>query len=216
MDRRRRHRTPGGLTVGSGSVHRDGRLAEEQLAAAATAMGRLLDVLSPIHPADREAIFRRASTPWNHTPGARRPTGADMSAVVRALMAAADAAEASSSNVFRRDGQVWTLTFRGRTVRLPDGKGLRNLHCLLSHPGTDIHVANLLDLQNAGAARPSCPPRLHHNAERARKAVYERIRDTIRRLDGRHPELAQHLRMTVTTGTCCRYDAKRSVTWTLG
>ncbi|MEU8192252.1 AAA family ATPase [Microbispora amethystogenes] len=45
---------------------------------------------------------------------------------------------------FRRDGAVWTLTFADRTVRLPDAKGLRDLHRLLSHPGADLPAVLLL------------------------------------------------------------------------
>ncbi|MFC7305816.1 ATP-binding protein, partial [Streptomyces monticola] len=47
--------------------------------------------------------------------------------------------------------------------------------------------------------------RLGDEAERARKAVTARIRDTIRRLDSRHPELAAHLRESVSTGLTCAY-----------
>ncbi|WP_328708266.1 AAA family ATPase [Microbispora hainanensis] len=46
---------------------------------------------------------------------------------------------------FRRDGAVWTLGFGGHTVRLPDAKGLRDLHLLLSHPGADLPAVRLLD-----------------------------------------------------------------------
>ncbi|MEV4454651.1 AAA family ATPase [Microbispora sp. NPDC049633] len=46
---------------------------------------------------------------------------------------------------FRRDGAVWTLGFGGHTVHLPDAKGLRDLHCLLNHPGADLPAVRLLD-----------------------------------------------------------------------
>lgn len=45
----------------------------------------------------------------------------------------------------------------------------------------------------------------NHPAERARKAVGARIRDTIRRLDPVLPELAAHLQRTIVTGAYCRY-----------
>ncbi|WP_285781679.1 AAA family ATPase [Microbispora sp. NBRC 16548] len=45
---------------------------------------------------------------------------------------------------FRRDGAVWTLGFGGHTVHLPDAKGLRDLHCLLHHPGADLPAVRLL------------------------------------------------------------------------
>lgn len=42
-----------------------------------------------------------------------------------------------------------------------------------------------------------------------------RIRDTLRRLDDRHPQLAEHLRATVSTGAACRYAPCNGVTWRL-
>ncbi|GIJ33223.1 AAA ATPase domain-containing protein [Micromonospora sediminimaris] len=57
--------------------------------------------------------------------------------------------------------------------------------------------------------------RLGDEAERARKTVTARIRDTLRRLDQRHPPLATHLRATVSTGTACRYLPPTPVPWHL-
>lgn len=45
----------------------------------------------------------------------------------------------------------------------------------------------------------------NHPAERARKAVAGRIRDTIRKLEPVLPELAAHLQRTIVTGNYCRY-----------
>ena len=55
--------------------------------------------------------------------------------------------------------------------------------------------------------------RLGDEAERARKTVTARIRDTLRKLDTRHPPLAAHLRATVTTGTTCAYNPEERLTW---
>jgi hypothetical protein len=46
--------------------------------------------------------------------------------------------------VFRRDGDVWTLTFDGVSVHLPDSKGLRDLATLLGAPGEQVHAVRLL------------------------------------------------------------------------
>lgn len=59
------------------------------------------------------------------------------------------------------------------------------------------------------------PRRLGDQAERARKAVTGRIRDTLRKLEDTHPELAEHLRASVSTGSSCRYDPVEPVFWTL-
>lgn len=61
------------------------------------------------------------------------------------------------------------------------------------------------------------PRRLGDEAERARKAVTARIRDTLRKLDALHPALAEHLRASVSTGASCRYTPNPGddVTWRL-
>jgi hypothetical protein len=46
---------------------------------------------------------------------------------------------------FRRDGAVWRLGYGGTVVHLPDAKGLRDLHQLLSRPGAEIPAVELLD-----------------------------------------------------------------------
>jgi hypothetical protein len=45
--------------------------------------------------------------------------------------------------------------------------------------------------------------------------VTARVRDSMRRLDKRHPELVHHLRATISTGLTCRYQLAGDVTWTL-
>ncbi|TWP50605.1 AAA family ATPase [Lentzea tibetensis] len=55
--------------------------------------------------------------------------------------------------------------------------------------------------------------RLGDATERTRKAVTERIRNSLRRLDDRHPALAEHLRQCVSTGSTCRYDPPGPVRW---
>ena len=56
---------------------------------------------------------------------------------------------------------------------------------------------------------------LGDQAERARKAVTARIRDSVRRIDAAHPVLGAHLRASVTTGTRCSYSPQTPVTWQL-
>jgi hypothetical protein len=178
---------------------------------------------------------------------------------------------------FRRDGAVWRLAFAGQAVHVPDAKGLRDLHALLSQPYVDIPAVQLLDpaagpelsvarslagdpvlddeartryrarladldaeLDRAGrrgdAERGAAleqereallaelrraiglggrARRLGDEAERARKAVTNRIRDTLRKLSERHPALAEHLRETVSTGSTCRYAPAEAVRWRL-
>jgi predicted ATPase len=50
-------------------------------------------------------------------------------------------------------------------------------------------------------------------AERARSAVTQRVRATIKRLDAAHPRLGRHLRASIRTGTFCAYDPEEPVRW---
>jgi predicted ATPase len=50
-------------------------------------------------------------------------------------------------------------------------------------------------------------------AERARSAVTQRVRATIRRIGDAHPELGRHLAASVTTGSYCSYRPERPVQW---
>jgi len=58
-------------------------------------------------------------------------------------------------------------------------------------------------------------PMGHSGAERARTAVAQRIRDTLRHLDSASPDLAAHLHGSIRTGTYCSYIPDEPVSWTL-
>ncbi|WP_130332383.1 ATP-binding protein [Micromonospora kangleipakensis] len=79
----------------------------------------------------------------------------------------------------------------------------------------DAERAALLDQLRAAAGLAGRSRRLGDEAERARKTVTARIRDTLRRLDDRHPALAAHLRDTVSTGSTCRYLPAEPLPWHL-
>ncbi|WP_329034248.1 AAA family ATPase [Streptomyces sp. NBC_01725] len=227
--------------------------------------------------------------PWGDGAGPRgpgRPDGGrtEAEAGPAGSARAAAARPVPSGAEFRRDGAVWALAFEGRAVHVPDAKGLRDLHTLVSHPGTDFPAVRLLspdggetaaaahalggdpvlderakaeyrrrldqldqEIDRAGErgddARAAAydrerqalldelrtaaglggrTRRLGDEAERARKTVTARIRDTLRKLDALHPELAAHLRKSVTTGATCAYrpdgtedDTSAALTWRL-
>ena len=48
------------------------------------------------------------------------------------------------THVFRREGEYWSVVFEGRTVRVRDLKGMRYLAQLLTHPGREFHVLDLV------------------------------------------------------------------------
>ncbi|MDG4808093.1 AAA family ATPase [Micromonospora sp. WMMD1120] len=79
----------------------------------------------------------------------------------------------------------------------------------------DAERSALLDELRAAAGLAGRSRRLGDEAERARKTVTARIRDTLRKLDERHPALAAHLRDSVSTGTTCRYLPPTPPPWRL-
>jgi class 3 adenylate cyclase len=56
------------------------------------------------------------------------------------------AGHAAAGDVFRKDGDYWTVVFEGRTVRLKDARGLHYIAHLLRHPGREIHARDLAAL----------------------------------------------------------------------
>jgi tetratricopeptide (TPR) repeat protein len=57
--------------------------------------------------------------------------------------ATAGAASGVTGNVFRREGEYWTVGYEGSVVRLRDSKGLRHLARLLSQPGRELLATDL-------------------------------------------------------------------------
>ncbi|HEX6287086.1 MAG TPA: hypothetical protein VFZ80_06345, partial [Acidimicrobiia bacterium] len=53
-------------------------------------------------------------------------------------------ATANGRDVFRREGDYFSISFRGDVFRLKDAKGLRYLSSLLAAPGREIHVLDLV------------------------------------------------------------------------
>jgi tetratricopeptide (TPR) repeat protein len=64
----------------------------------------------------------------------------------------ASSAYADADNVFRREGDYWLVAFEGRSVRLRDTKGIQYLARLLSSPGREVHVVDLVGVVRVGPA----------------------------------------------------------------
>ncbi len=79
--------------------------------------------------------------------------------------------------VFRRDGEVWTLGYAGREVRLRDSKGLRDLHALLTRPGTAVAA---LDLAGGAPGRRTAGADTGEVIDAQARAAY---RDRLRELE---------------------------------
>lgn len=119
-------------------------------------------------------------------------------------------AEGTPRQVFRREGEYWTIEYAGTVSRLRDSAGLRHLAFLLRHAGERIPSTDLLALPGSvsdacGAARPHDP----RDLERARVAVTRAIRAALQRLGEHHPALLEHFKATIRTGTACAYEPDR-------
>jgi hypothetical protein len=60
---------------------------------------------------------------------------------------------AAPTNLFRREGEYWSITFEGDSFRLKDSKGLRYLAKLLARPGTEMFALDLV-MEGSGQAAP--------------------------------------------------------------
>ena len=63
-----------------------------------------------------------------------------------------------AGNLFRPEGEFWTIAYRGATFRLKDAKGLRHLHRLLAAPGHELHVVDLAGTLGDRSDRSAGPP----------------------------------------------------------
>ena len=122
--------------------------------------------------------------------------------------------------VFRLEGEYWTIAYEGKVVRLKSAKGLHYLAQLLRHPGRAFPVRELMAIVelDARADREGDDPARHGSArsraaERARKAVTNRIRQAVARVAAVHEDLGRHLRNAVRTGSRCGYTPERPTRW---
>lgn len=96
-------------------------------------------------------------------------------------VAAAPEATAPGPNAFVRQGEVWAITFEGRTVHLKHSKGLADLALLLSQPGADLEAIELAQGNSPRrAAAAAGDPVLDRRALASYRA---RLRELEQRLD---------------------------------
>lgn len=58
--------------------------------------------------------------------------------------------EGSTTGVFTREGDYWTISFGDKETRLKDSKGLRYIAQLLKVPGREVHVLDLASVVEGG------------------------------------------------------------------
>ena len=59
--------------------------------------------------------------------------------------------DTDAENVFRHEGEYWSVAFEGQIVRVRDMRGVRYLARLLASPGREFHVVDLVAVESGGA-----------------------------------------------------------------
>lgn len=85
----------------------------------------------------------------------------------------------NGGGTFRFDGTSWELEYTGRTIRLPDAKGMHDLRHLLAHPGQPVPAVQLQRAGTDGAGTASLT--WHRRARRAGARRVPREADRPRR-----------------------------------
>jgi tetratricopeptide (TPR) repeat protein len=123
------------------------------------------------------------------------------------------------SNVFRKEGDFWTISFHGSTFRLRDTVGMHYISRLVASAGVEFSAPDLADSthraiikrgrgkKNRSSHRNGNLNGDHEDAakERARLMVTKRIKDVIAKIRVIHPELARHFASSIRTGYICIY-----------
>ena len=106
-----------------------------------------------------------------------------------------------SVNVFRREGDYWSVTFDGHTVRVRDLKGMRYLARLLADPGREYHVLDLVAAEtghgaqvDSGQAGQPAALGIRRRGRDPRRSSQGRLPPTPRRDRRRHRSSARHRR----------------------
>jgi hypothetical protein len=113
-----------------GPVHRHLALLADVLGESQAAAAHRAEALNHARALGAAALVTRIERETGRPPQTER--GAPGRAAVGGL-----------ENTFRRDGEVWTMAYGGREIRLRDSKGLRDLHALLTRPGTAVAALDL-------------------------------------------------------------------------
>jgi hypothetical protein len=132
-------------------------------------------------------------------------------------------------DIFRLEGEYWTIVYQGALCRLRDAKGLHYLAHLLLHPGQRFPAAELAAACDCGlGTRASAirslqiPQSAFRNPqfpadERARLAVTKRIKAAVSKIEVHHAALGHHLIASIKTGYQCAYlpDPHDLISWSV-
>jgi tetratricopeptide (TPR) repeat protein len=118
--------------------------------------------------------------------------------------------EIESVNIFRCEGDYWTIVYRGRVLRLKTSKGMHYVAQLLERPGENVAAPDLRRSRSpkrvSTKPRDASRPEQSESRERARIAVTKAIKSAIEKIRRADPALARLLAITIRTGHACEYD----------
>ena len=130
-----------GATLARGRV----RLAEGQVGEAERCSSEAARLWNQIGAPYEAALARRVLAEALRASGSEDRAVLELQAASTILERIEVAASATTeTNVFRHEGDYWSVVFAGRTVRVRDLKGMRYLAQLLIHPGREFHVLDLV------------------------------------------------------------------------
>jgi hypothetical protein len=180
------------------------RLSQRQVA-------QLIRLLCSVRPPPvlLRALMARSQGDPGRVIGVVQEALADDGPLISALssvLAQSAGGEALERAVFRREGDYWTIRYRGSLAHLRHTSGLVCLARLLERPGLRLHSLDLLG---------DSPRRSLQDIERARVSVTKAIGAALSRIDRALPQLGQHLRATVHRGYRCSYtpDPRHVPAW---
>jgi len=117
----------------------------------------------------------------------------------------------ASVNVFRREGDYWSMVFEGRAVHVRDLKGMRYLARLLADPGREYHVLDLVAHETGNVARVDSqairPPRSAFGD--AGEIIDARAKDAYRRRLAEIDDDIEQARAMGDTERAAQADAER-------
>ena len=115
------------------------------------------------------------------------------------------------TNLFRKEGEYWTLAYEGTVLRLRDSKGMGSLAYLLSRPGERVAAVALILGSDGPCHRAAA------SAEQFRVTVTKRIKAALTKIREHHPSLGHHLTTCIKTGHFCTYtpNPAQPIAWVL-
>ena len=137
--------------LAAGATHARGRirLAEGDAAGARLEFAAAAQLWNEVGAPYETALARMGLGDAHRAEGRTVPAQLEYRAAAAVFQQIGAGHVADQGNVFRREGDFWSVVFENRTARLKDLKGLHYLARLLADPGKEFHVVDLVSGERA-------------------------------------------------------------------